>query len=214
MRGRALACALALCAAVLAHAAIVPETAVAVSPGANGWVWPTGTADLGTGGPWLQYRRGHRSWHVAKDIRARVGAPVYALADGYVLDAYKSLTGYRPGGAMVVVYRTADGSSFKALYGHIRTLRYKRGQIVKAGDVLAQIAPCGGAPHLHFGIHPGADKPPGPRRNMFAGHTHRAGLTYGWMEPGAFLGAQWPWGTPLPSAPSSPSVDATPGSTF
>jgi murein DD-endopeptidase MepM/ murein hydrolase activator NlpD len=200
----------AACAALVALLIVVPEQALAVSPSTNDWVWPTGTTALGTGGPWLQYRRSNRSWHLAKDIKARVGTRVYALADGYVMSAYKSLAGYRPGGAMVVVYRTADGSSFKALYGHVRLQRYKTGQAVKAGVVLAQIASCGGTPHLHFGIHPGTGKPNGPRRNIFMGHSYKRGVTYGWVDPGAFLGAQWPWGTPLPSKPPTGSPDASP----
>jgi murein DD-endopeptidase MepM/ murein hydrolase activator NlpD len=210
MPRRAHASMLALCAVLVATATAAPSVAMAAVPSANGWVWPTGTTDLGTGGPWLQYRRSNRSWHLAKDIRARVGTRVYALADGYVMSAYKSLAGYRPGGAMVVVYRTADGSSFKALYGHIRLLRYKTGQKVSAGAVLAQVAPCGGTPHLHFGIHPGTGKPNGPRRNIFMGHSYKRGVTYGWVDPGAFLGSQWPWGTPLPASPTTPSPETSP----
>jgi murein DD-endopeptidase MepM/ murein hydrolase activator NlpD len=206
------ACALAMCAALVALVVAAPGVATAVAPGTNDWVWPTGTENLSTGGPWFQYRRSNRSWHLAKDIRARVGAPVYALADGYVTEAYKSLAGYRPGGAMIVVYRTADGSTFKALYGHVRNLKYKRGQIVKAGAVLAQIAPCGGFPHLHFGIHPGTARPPGPRPNLFMGHGHKA-LTYGWVDPGAFLRTQWPWGSTVPSSTPTPTVGSVPAPT-
>jgi murein DD-endopeptidase MepM/ murein hydrolase activator NlpD len=197
----------ALIAAALAAALFAaPTTGFAHSVGLNGWYWPTGTSNTGGGGGWLQYRAAQHSYHLAKDIRARVGTPVYALADGYVYDAYKRLSGYTPGGAMIVVYKTAEGTPFKALYGHVRGLRYKKGQRVKAGAVLAYVAPCGGSPHLHFGIHPGLSRPNGPRRNPFMGHSYVRRRYYGWVDPVGYLNTRYPFGTVLPS----PEPTATP----
>jgi murein DD-endopeptidase MepM/ murein hydrolase activator NlpD len=190
---------------------VAPTAASAHSTGVNGWFWPTGTSNTGSCGGWLQYRAGNHSYHLAKDIRARVGAPVYALADGYVYAAYKRLAGYRPGGAMIVVYTTAEGKQFKALYGHIRNLKFlRKGQRVSAGAVLAYVAPCGGTPHLHFGIHPGLNRPNDPRRNPFMGHSYVKRRYYGWVDPVGYLGTQYPFGTVLPSAPASPTPSPSP----
>jgi murein DD-endopeptidase MepM/ murein hydrolase activator NlpD len=200
----------ALTVLVLAVTIAAPGVASAHSVGINGWYWPTGTSSTGTGGGWLQYRRSNRSTHLAKDIRARVGSPVYALADGYVYAAYASLAGYRPGGAMIVVHQDAQGRPFKALYGHVRAIRYRKGQRVAAGDVLATIAPCGGFPHLHFGIHPGLAKPNDPRRNPFMGHSRVRGRLYGWVDPTGFLLTSYPLGTVIPAEPTStPEPSAT-----
>lgn len=198
---------------VLVSTIVAPSVSAAHSMGVNGWYWPTGTSSAGNGGGWLQYRRSNRSTHLAKDIKARVGSPVYALADGYVYAAYKSLSGYRPGGAMIVVYQDAEGRRFKALYGHVRNLRYRKGQRVKAGAVLAQIAPYGGTPHLHFGIHPGLAKPNDPRRNPFMGHSYVRGRTYGWVDPIAFLRTAYPWRTAVPAPPAEPTSTPVPTDT-
>jgi murein DD-endopeptidase MepM/ murein hydrolase activator NlpD len=206
-----------LLALAIAAALLSPAVARAHSPGTNGWYWPTGTSNTGGGGGWLQYRSWNHSYHLAKDIRGRVGTPVYALADGYVYDAYKRLSGYAPAGAMIVVYKTADGKPFKTLYGHIRNPRYRKGQRVTAGALLAYVAPCGGTPHLHFGIHLGVNKPNDPRRNPFMGHSYVRRRYYGWVDPVDYLKTQYPLGTVFPSpAPTSTAaptstVDPAPG---
>lgn len=189
---------------------LAPATAAAHAPATNGWYWPTGTTATGKGGGWLQYRPWNHSYHLAKDIRARVGSPVYALADGYVYSAYGSLAGYRPGGAIIVVYKDMYGQPFKALYGHVRRIRYKKGQKVKAGAVLAYVAPSGGTAHLHFGIHKGLAKPNDPKRNPFMGHSYVRGRTYGWVDPVAFLKTAHPLGTPLPAPPVEPTATPVP----
>lgn len=196
-------------AVALAALFLAPGVAAAAAPGANGWYWPTGTSETGNGGGWLQWRRNNRSWHLAKDIKARYGTPVYALSDGYVVSAYKRLSGYTPGGAMVVAYRTADGSWFKALYGHINRFRVRKGSVVKAGQVLAYVGRSRPT-HLHFGIHPTLAKPTDRKRNIFAGHTYKAGQYYGWVDPLAFLSGNRPWGSVVPSATPAPTSTPTP----
>jgi murein DD-endopeptidase MepM/ murein hydrolase activator NlpD len=195
-----------LVALALVGAFVTPGVSAAHTTGLNGWYWPTGTSSTGSCGGWLQYRSWNRSIHLAKDVRARVGSPVYALTDGYVYAAYAWLSGYGPGGAMIVVYKDAQGKPFKALYGHVRAIAYRRGQRVKAGAVLARIAPCGGTPHLHFGIHPGLARPNDPRRNPFMGHSTVKGRTYGWVDPVGFLKTAYPWGTVVVTEPTSTPV--------
>jgi murein DD-endopeptidase MepM/ murein hydrolase activator NlpD len=213
-----------LCLVLAAAMLAAPASASAHAPNAQGWYSPTGAFTFGRMGGFGVWRPWNRSYHLAKDISGRVGAPVYAMSDGYVYDAYKRLAGYTPGGAMIVVYKTSDGRWMKALYGHVKGLKYKKGQKVKAGAVLAYIAPCGGPSHLHFGIHMGLNKPNDPKRNPFMGHGSIRGRTYGWVDPMRFMAENWAWGTEPPAPPATvatptlvptptpdPSVIATPG---
>lgn len=191
-----------------------PTAAFALTRNSRGWYSPVGAWSFGSMGGFGAWRGYNRTYHLAKDISAPVGRAVYALADGYVYDAYPRLAGYTPGGAMIVVYQADDGRYFKALYGHVRRLRYRKGQRVKAGAILAYVAPCGSKPHLHFGIHMGLGKPNDPRRNPFMGHGRIRGRTYGWVDPVRFLAETYAVGmTPPPVTPpsdvTSPSVEPT-----
>jgi murein DD-endopeptidase MepM/ murein hydrolase activator NlpD len=205
-RGRTLAlAALVLFALVLLT---LPATAHAVQPGANGWYWPTGQTITSHDG-WMQYRPWYTEgvgWHLAIDICRPYGSPVHALSDGVVLESRLDVGGYGPGGgdggAMVVAYTAADGTPFKALYGHIMDNRFVKGQRVRAGDVLAWLNAYD-PPHVHFGIHPGmaypAPIPAFPNAKyvgIWMGHTHEysvdgAGVwhaeIYGWTDPVQFL---------------------------
>jgi murein DD-endopeptidase MepM/ murein hydrolase activator NlpD len=172
----------------------MPAAAFAHSRGTNGWYFPTGTESLGSMGGWMQYRSWNHSWHLAKDIGTRCGKPVYAVADGVVYDAYTYLRGY--GGVMVILHRQEDGTYFKALYGHIKGLKYRKGQRVKAGAIIAYVNNTS-PNHLHFGIHPGPNKPTDPQHNIFRGHTYVKRATYGWTDPVAFLYAHSTY-PPLP----------------
>lgn len=161
------------------------NVAVAATPGTGGWYWPTGSEKLGSMGPWWQ-DRGY-AWHLAKDIGAPAGKPTYAVGSGTVLES-QYVRGYGPGGglggAVVILHRTATGREFKALYGHVSNLRYRKGDKVAAGAVIAVIN--NSSPnHLHFGIHPGAAYP--PDGNPYRGHTYTASTTYGWVDPVAYL---------------------------
>ncbi|HEX9092759.1 MAG TPA: M23 family metallopeptidase [Coriobacteriia bacterium] len=215
-------------AAILAAAGVgfaAPAPAYAQAANAKGWYSPVGAWTFGRMGGFGVWRT-DRTYHLAKDVSAPVGRPVYALSDGYVYDAYSRLAGYAPAGAMIVVYRTHDGRWFKALYGHVRGLKYRKGQKVRAGAVLAYVAQSGSSPHLHFGIHMGLGKPNDPRRNPFMGHGRVRGRTYGWVDPVRFLSENYAWGVTPPAPPSAaptatleptptpaPSPEPTPGIT-
>lgn len=193
----------------------------AVEPGVGGWYWPLGHDHVSSGGSWLQYRAWYAdkpAWHVAYDDVGTWKQPVYAAADGVVLESRMNVGGYGPGatagGAMVVGYRTADGIDFKALYGHVEELRFSVGQNVRAGDVLCVLnnyAP----PHVHFGIHlgtayptPSADDTATGYVGIMMGHSHESTvapggavvpITYGWVDPVAFLSSHTPSAPPAPS---------------
>ncbi len=74
------------------------------------WYWPTGTEDFQGRSGWWDYRARNRSWHMAQDMPTAVGAPVYAVGDGLVLES-KAAAGY--GWALVILHEAADGKEFK-----------------------------------------------------------------------------------------------------
>jgi hypothetical protein len=170
--------AVALAALALA-VLLVPATALAATPGSGLWYWPTGTEDFKGRSGWWDYRPENHSWHMAQDMPASVGHPVYAIADGVVLES-KPASGY--GGVLVVLHKTATGAQFKAVYGHIRRGAFPKGSKVRAGQVIGRV---NGVGHLHFGIHPGRAYP--PDRNPYRGHTYDSSKTYGWVNPISYL---------------------------
>jgi hypothetical protein len=217
------------CIAAFAVVLLVSQSAVAwaIDPGLNGWYWPLGHDHTSSGGSWLGYRTWYAdspAWHVAFDDIGRWKDPVYAAADGVVLEARSDVGGYGPGagkgGAVVVSYRTADGTDFKALYGHVESLLVAQGQNVIAGQVIAYLNNYSPA-HVHFGINLGAAYPaPSAEQTatnyvgIWMGHSHestststgvRVPITYGWTDPMRFLASHTPSAPPLPglSAPKS-----------
>ncbi len=160
------------------------QTSAAPKPGAGGWYWPVGTDHFPNYGSWLEKRGSYV--HVAQDMGAPVGHPVYAIGDGKVWISRADTGGYGPGGSpggcMIIVHTTASGQQFRALYGHIQGLRYKAGQTVPAGAVIATINGCA---HLHFSIHPSTVYKDG---NMYAGHVPASWPDHGgFVDPVAFL---------------------------
>ncbi len=93
-------------------------------------------------------RWGTMHWGV--DLAAPLGTPIYATTDGVVLRAGRA-SGY--GNAVYI--QDADGDVH--IYGHMRYYDVEAGQIVHAGDEIAQIGSEGQStgPHLHYEIHRG-----------------------------------------------------------
>jgi hypothetical protein len=144
----------------------VPATAPTLLSGAiektsTGFYWPTGTSQIGDYAGWLSDGcawSGNNSYyenefHTGKDIAAAEGVQVYAIADGQVL--HKSSNGWGLNNiALLIVHSLSDGSSFTAVYGHIRS-DLKTGDPVEGGKPFATIGPWPDGSHLHFGIRPG-----------------------------------------------------------
>jgi len=170
-----------------ALAGAAPARAHAAAAGTGGWYWPVGTEDFSSwGDSWLQPRGAYV--HVAQDMHAAAGHPVYAIGDGTVWISRADAGGYGPGGSpggcMIIVHATAAGEQFRALYGHISGLRFKAGQRVTAGAVIATVNGCD---HLHFGIHPSTVYRDG---NMYEGHVPKNWADHGgWVDPVMFLRA-------------------------
>jgi murein DD-endopeptidase MepM/ murein hydrolase activator NlpD len=88
--------------------------------------------------------------HYGLDMAAPYGTPIYAAIDGVVLEA-----GPASGFGNAIYIQDEDGNVH--IYGHMRYYSVKDGQIVHAGDQIAQVASEGYSTgnHLHYEIHRG-----------------------------------------------------------
>jgi murein DD-endopeptidase MepM/ murein hydrolase activator NlpD len=132
---------------------VAPEVSARLSAG--GFVFPVyGTASFGDsfGAPRADVPGG---WHHGEDIFAAAGTPLLAVADGTLHTiGFTKIGGYR------VWLRDTQGNEF--YYAHLSAYSplAVEGRSVHAGDVIGFVGDTGdadgGAPHLHFEIHPAA----------------------------------------------------------
>lgn len=96
------------------------------------------------------FTKGYR-FHQGLDLAGRIGTPIYATADGLVLDPYanSSMSGY---GKVVVINH---GFGYQTLYGHLSKILVKPGEKVKRGQIIGHMGSTGRSkgPHLHYEIH-------------------------------------------------------------
>ncbi len=88
---------------------------------------------------------GQYSFHTGIDIAADTGSPIYAAFDGEVIVSdYDQWNGYY----LKIIH---DGN-IMTVYCHCNELFVKNGDIVKAGDKIAEVGSTGSStgPHLHF----------------------------------------------------------------
>lgn len=90
-------------------------------------------------------------WHNGLDFGQGLGTPVLSMADGVVASAEN---GTSPYGSHISIKHTVKGKHITSMYGHIQgpSIKVKVGQVVKAGEQIAQIGQEGMStgPHLHF----------------------------------------------------------------
>mgnify|MGYP001583466374 CR=1 FL=1 len=88
--------------------------------------------------------------HSGLDLAAKVGTPIYAVADGRVIFA-KRFAGY---GNLIVLKH--DKNYFSA-YAHASNLMVSQGGKVRQGQQIGAVGMTGRStgPHLHFEIHKG-----------------------------------------------------------
>ncbi|WP_227984605.1 M23 family metallopeptidase [Nocardia spumae] len=112
-----------------------------IAPGTSGFALPArGVFSSGYGGRW-------GTFHYGIDIAAPIGSPIYAVADGTVIDA-----GPAQGFGLWVRIRHNDGTI--SVYGHMYDFSVSVGERVRAGQQIARIGNRGDStgPHLHFEI--------------------------------------------------------------
>ena len=87
--------------------------------------------------------------HEGIDLTAPRGTPIFATADGEVLQA-----GYRPGGYGKKIL-VDHGYGYRTLYGHCDEVLVSVGQEVKRGEVIGRVGSTGlsKSPHLHYEVH-------------------------------------------------------------
>lgn len=119
-----------------------PAAPVAPPPAASslGWRWPTDGNVFGSFAAGDPTRQGI-------DIAGKAGQPVRAAADGVVVYSGSGLVGY---GELVIV---KHNDQWLSAYGHNRARLVNEGQLVKAGQQIAEMGRSGAARDmLHFEI--------------------------------------------------------------
>lgn len=93
------------------------------------------------------------SFHNGIDIAAKVGTPIYAAADGKVIDVKAS----GPYGKHVFIEHNLNGQKWTTVYAHMHKIEVKEGQALLQGEGIGQIGNTGNSsgPHLHFEVHQG-----------------------------------------------------------
>lgn len=178
---------LALAVAFLASASAQQRTArVAL---ADGFDYPVGKPDA-TGYYKARGLRLRAPVHFGEDWNGRgggdtdMGDPVYSIGDGVVTWAYDVRQGW--GNVVIIRYAYRDPSSgqvrfIDALYGHLRDMLVRVGQIVKRGQQVGTIGNNRGmyAAHLHFEI----------RHNLSIGMQREsvARDMLNWADPSEFI---------------------------
>lgn len=126
--------------------ATLPEPTVTRRPPAKPqnervtWIWPAK-------GPLLQRFKADSSGKKGIDIGGKSGTPVKAAADGKIVYSGSGLGGY---GRLIIIKHNKD---FLSAYAHNRKLIAKEGQLVKQGEVIAQMGSSGtDRTRLHFEI--------------------------------------------------------------
>jgi hypothetical protein len=127
-------------------------------------------------GDWHGAAGSPRPWrHYGIDIRAAIGTPILAAADGTVLRAHA-----RPVAGRLIVLAHAD--ELATVYFHLSEIWVRAGQVVRRGEPLGRSGMTGNAttPHLHFGVCRRPGGLCGPR------------LQAGWDDPAGY----WVEGNP------------------
>ena len=104
-------------------------------------------------GPRVDPITGAQSFHTGTDYAAALGTPILAIAAGRVTVAGPA-SGY---GNLIVIEHNIDGQLVASAYGHEERLYVKVGDLVTAGQHIADVGTEGHStgPHLHFEIRPG-----------------------------------------------------------
>ena len=96
------------------------------------------------------------AFHAGLDFAAPLGTPIYAVADATVVQGKERAPGSVSGFGNWVWLDAQNTLGKDFIYGHMRhhEIYVKRGDKVKAGDLIARVGSEGGStgPHLHFEV--------------------------------------------------------------
>lgn len=89
-----------------------------------------------------------KKMHTGIDFAASIGTPIYATADGKVIEVSVRFSGY---GKMVEI---DHGFGYHTRYAHMHGFAVRQGQSVKRGDLIGYVGNTGlsTAPHLHYEV--------------------------------------------------------------
>ena len=90
-----------------------------------------------------------RKFHKGIDFAAPEGTPIQATGDGRVVKIEKSNRGY--GNSIIIDH----GFGFQTLYGHMKVIDVKEGDLLKKGQRIGLVGDTGSstAPHCHYEVH-------------------------------------------------------------
>ncbi|MCF7793993.1 MAG: M23 family metallopeptidase [Candidatus Cloacimonetes bacterium] len=90
---------------------------------------------------------GKRSFHYGLDFGNKTGSPVYATADGVV----KKITKHKYLGRYILV---SHNFGYQTKYGHLNKILVKEGDVVKRGQIIAEMGNSGRSTgsHLHYEV--------------------------------------------------------------
>ncbi len=90
---------------------------------------------------------GYKQFHAGIDIANKTGTPIYASADGIVSFAGAS-------GGLGKLITINHGYGYKSRYGHLNTIKVRRGQKIRRGDLIGLMGSTGYStgPHLHYEV--------------------------------------------------------------
>ena len=131
------------------------------------------------------------NFHHGIDIAAPAGQPIYAAADGKVINTDMSNQSFGNWVAIKHDISTKNGSSqIISLYGHMRSFKVKAGQNVSQGDIIGYEGNTGNTTrklygpergyHIHFGIYDaeGFGVSEGKYSNIYGDYKVPYGYTY------------------------------------
>src|SRR6185436_6451693 len=110
-------------------------------------IWPTHGWLSSNAGNRMDPFTGEKDFHPGLDISADKGDPVYATADGKVVNA-------SPAGNYGNLVVLDHGYGLETRYGHLSAFKVKQDQIVKRGDLVGLVGSTGRATgaHLHYEV--------------------------------------------------------------
>jgi murein DD-endopeptidase MepM/ murein hydrolase activator NlpD len=108
-----------------------------------------------------QYGKRGRWQHMGIDIPATKGSAIFATQDGVVADVSNTKDGRLRGYGNVVILK--HDQQLSTLYAHCDTIKVKKGQLIKRGDLIGYVGRTGRASNnlLHFEVRK-ANKPLNP----------------------------------------------------